>query len=133
MQNGNPNPPLKIFLKYGELEAHYEGSYLEVWKFSNEFLNKISQNIAPNSKHNSISLKNKSVPESLIELRNCNYFNQLKNSHDCFKKFKELGKTNVKLKVIMVALKRLVEDGELKRQEDPQNPGQFLYLAPYIG
>jgi len=132
MQNENPNIPLKIFIRYGELEANIEGSFLDVWKFSNEFLNKISQNIAPKSGNTSISLKNKTVPDSLIELRNCSYFDQPKNSYDCFKKFKELGKTDVKQKVIMVALKRLVEDGELKRQEDPQKPGQFLYIAPYI-
>jgi len=132
MKNENSNQPLKIFLKYGELESKFEGSYSEVWKFSNEFLNKISQSIALKSGNTSISLKNKTVPDSLIELRNRSYFDQPKNSYDCFKKFKELGKTDVQLKVIMMALKRLVEDGELKRQEDPQKSGQFLYIAPYI-
>jgi len=125
MSNSESHPPLKINIKYGDLETNIEGEYLVVWKISNDFLKGIRQNLDP--KNSTISIKGKSVSGILIELRNQNYFDLPKSSPDCFNKLKELGKTGVTPNAISMALKSLVENGELIRKEDSEKPGKFVY------
>jgi hypothetical protein len=114
-------------MKYGDLETSLEGEYSEVWKLSNDFLKGIRQNL--DTKNPIFSIKDKSVPDIIIDLRNGNYFNTPKSSPDCFNKFKELGKTGITPNAISMALKSLVEKGELTRREDLEKPGKFVYSA----
>src|SRR5208337_1990196 len=130
MSNPESPLPLKVHIKYGDLETDLEGEYLEVWKISNDFLKGIKQNL--DTKNSIISIKGKSVPEILLELRNQNYFNNPKSSPDCFYKLKEIGKTGITPNAISMALKSLIEKGELIRREDPEKQGKFLYSSPYI-
>lgn len=120
---------LKINIKYGELESNIEGNYSEVWKFTNEFLKNVKLNFSNSSKNAIISTKGKSVSNILLDLRNTSFFDDPKSSKDCFKKLKEFGKTDITSNAISMALKDLVEKGELKRI---QETGKFLYTAPYV-
>jgi len=45
---------------------------------------------------------------------------------------KEIGKTGITPNAISMALKSLIEKGELIRREDPEKQGKFLYSSPYI-
>jgi hypothetical protein len=132
MVQGNTGNSLKIFLKYGKLEASLEGNYSEVWKFSNDFLKSIRQNFDSKSTNAIISTKNKSVADILIDLRNSSFFDEPKSSPDCFKKFKELGKTGITPNAISMALQKLAQKAELKRYEDSNKLGKYVYIAPYI-
>ncbi len=130
MSNDVSYPPLKINIKYGDLETSLEGEYSDVWKISNDFLKSIRQNL--DTKKPILSIKDKSVSGIIIDLRNNNFFNTPKSSPDCFNKLKELGKTGMTPNAISMALKSLVEKGELIRREDSEKPGKFVYSAPYM-
>ena len=130
MAENNSNPNLKINIKYRDLEANLEGDYSEIWKLSNDFLKSIKQNL--DTKNPILTIKDKSVSDIIIDLRNSNYFNTPKSRTDCFNKFKDLGKTGITPNAISMALKTLVEKGELSRREDSEKPGKFVYTAPYI-
>lgn len=130
MSENNSNPNLKVNMKYRDLEASLEGDYSEVWKLSNDFLKSIRQNL--DTKNPILTIKDKTVSDIIIDLRNSNYFNTPKSSPDCFNKFKDLGKTGITPNAISMALKSLVEKGELCRREDSEKPGKFVYTAPYI-
>lgn|GEM_PF-1516469 len=120
---------LKVSIKYGELEASMEGTFNEVWRLVNSFFKQIKSNLISDTKGAVITTKGKSVPEILIELRNNGFFDEPKNSRQCLTRLKELGKTEIKPNAIQMALKRLVETGELKRVS--QGKG-FAYIAPYV-
>jgi len=120
---------LRISIKYGDLEAEIEGSFDEVWKYTNDFFKQVKISLDSSSKGAIISTKGKSVPEILIELRNTGFFDEPKASNQCFSKLKELGKTDITPNAVSMALKNLVKEGELKRTREG---GKFLYIAPYI-
>lgn len=120
---------LGVTIKYGELEANMEGTFDEVWRLVNSFFKQIKANFISDTKGAVITTKGKSVPEILIELRNNGFFDNPKSSGQCLAKLKELGKTEIKLSAVQMALKRLVETGELKRAS--QSKG-FAYIAPYV-
>ena len=120
---------LKVHLKYGELEADVEGSFDDVWKTINNFLREIKANLVSESKSVVITTAGKTVPEILIELRNVGFFDEPKSSKQCLNKLKELGKTDITPNAISMALKKLVERGELKRVSQGKS---FLYIAPYV-
>ena len=120
---------LKISIRYGDLEAEIEGSFDEVWKYTNDFFKQIRISLDSSSKGAIISTKGKSVPEILIELRNTGFFDEPKASNQCFNKLKELGKTDITPNAVSMALKNLVKEGELKRTREG---GKFLYIAPYV-
>jgi len=120
---------LKISIRYGDLEAEIEGSFDEVWKYTNDFFKQIRISLDSSSKGAIISTKGKSVPEILIELRNTGFFDEPKASNQCFNKLKEHGKTDITPNAVSMALKNLVKEGELKRTREG---GKFLYIAPYV-
>lgn len=130
MSNTEAHPSLKVHISYGDLETNIEGDYSDVWRLSNDFFKGIRQTL--DTKKSIISIKGKSVPEILLDLRNQNFFDASKSTSDCFNKLKELGKTGITQNAIAMALKSLVEKGELVRKENPEKPGQFLYLSPQL-
>jgi len=121
---------LKLVIRYGDLEAEMEGTYDEVWKFMNDFLKQVKASLVSDSRSAAITTEGKSVSKILIELRNNGFFNEPKNSKQCFNKLKDLGKTDITPNAVSMALKSLVMRGELKRIS--QGKG-FVYVAPYIG
>jgi hypothetical protein len=127
MANNDSLPLLKVYIKYKDLEASLEGDYSSVWKLSNDFLKGIRQNLDPSKPI--FTIKDKSVPDILVDLRNSGFFNIPKSSSECVNRLKELGKTDITPSAVSMALKFLVERGELTRQESSKKPGQFLYLA----
>jgi len=120
---------LKVVIKYGDLEAEIEGTFDEVWKFTNSFFKQIKVNLVSGSRSAVITTEGKSVPEILVELRNTGFFDEPKNSKQCFNKLKELGKTDITPNAVSMALKGLVKRGELKRISQGRS---FAYVAPYI-
>lgn len=120
---------LKVAIKYGDLEAKIEGTFDEVWRFTNSFFKQIKVNLVSGSKSAVITTEGKSVPEILVELRINGFFDEPKSSKQCFNKLKELGKTDITPNAVSMALKGLVKRGELKRVLQGKS---FAYIAPYI-
>jgi len=126
--------PLKVLIQYGDLKAEFEGDFNEVWKTMNSFLNKV-RTILMQSDRTHINVKRKgskksSITDILIELRNTGFFDKPRSSKDCITKIKELGKTNITPNAVQMALKYLVEKGELNRKMVKNK--SYVYFAPYI-
>ena len=125
--------PLKVLIQYRDLKAEVEGDFNEVWKTINSFLNKV-RTILMQSDKTHISVKRKgsksSITDILIELRNAGFFDKPRSSKDCITKIKELGKTNITPNAVQMALKHLVEKGELKRKMVKNK--SYVYFAPYV-
>lgn len=130
MANNDPQTVIKVHIKYKDLETNLEGDYSTIWKLSNDFLKGIRQNL--DTSKPIFTIKDKSVPDIIIDLRNSGYFDTPKNSTNCVARLKELGKTEITPNAVSMALKWLVEHGELRRQEDPNKSGHFLYLATNV-
>lgn len=126
-KNTTKNENLKIHLEYRDLRAYIEGSFETVWKSINEFLMKVAQTFTP--KKAVVSTKGKDTPEIILTLRNRGFLNQKRLVREVYKKLKELGKTDITIDAIRMALKSLVEKGELKRSK---KGNKFEYYAPYI-
>ena len=116
---------LKVSTKYGKLEAEIEGTFDEVWKFTNSFFKQIKVSLVSNAKSVIIVTKGEGIPEILIELNN-GFFDEPRDSMQCLKKLKKLGKTEIKRSAVQMALKRLVELGKLKRVTQGRS---FAYSA----
>lgn len=106
-----PMNTLKVSIKYDELEAKIEGTFDEVWKFTNSFFKQIKANLVSGSGSVVITTEGKSVPEILVELRNNGFFDEPKSSKQCFNKLRELGKTDMTPNAVSMALKSLVKKG----------------------
>lgn len=121
--------PLKVHVEYGELKADIEGDFDDVWKTINNFFKEVKAHLVSQTKGAIITTKGKSVPDVLLELRNVGFFDEPKSSKECLNKLKELGKTDITPNAVSMALKKLVERGELKRVSQGRS---FVYVAPYI-
>jgi len=125
--------PLKVSIQYKDLKAEVEGDFNEVWKTINSFLNKV-RTILMQSDGTHVGIKRKgsksSITDILIELRNTGFFDKPRNSKECITKIKELGRTNITPNAVLMALKYLVEKGELKRKMIKSK--SYVYFAPYV-
>lgn len=78
----------------------------------------------------SIAVGEKSVREILLELRGDGFFDEPKDTSSCYRRLRELGKTEVTRNAVSMALKTLVEKASLERKGAGKT---YLYVSPAPG
>lgn len=125
----NFDPHLYVSIKYRESNVEIHDPYNDTWKSVNEIFKKIKIELDSPSKNSIIAVKSKTVQEILMDLRNTGFFDTPRPSSQCFEKLKELGKTGLSNVAVQMALKRLIEERELKRTG---TTSKYLYIVPYV-
>ncbi len=116
-----------VKIKFKDLETEFSGEFDNIWKLLNKYLNEVKKQFTTQT--HILSVKGKSIPEILINLRNQGFFDQGRTSSEIFRKMEAHGKTNITKNAISMALKKLTEDGELIRKKEGN---KFLYFSSYV-
>lgn len=116
-----------IRLSYRDLEAEMEGELRDVWKTINHLFAKIEVSIEKQA--GAIDVGQLNVSEVIVELRDREFLNEVRDRGTIFQRLQELGKTDISKEAVSMALKRLVTAGELKRR---QVDNQYFFYAPWV-
>ncbi len=117
-----------VVITLGELKLEATGSVEILRRTIAEFFVQLAASKRGNGVP--IATRQKSVREILMDLRDGGFFDEPKDTAACDRRLRELGKTDITRNAVAMALKALVEAGDLARRGSGKT---FDYVSPAVG